>query len=163
MIEFLVSLVAILALLAGLLRIMTLAIAHSEVMDNARLQAGRRALSQSIILDTPDFIEEWAPGDDESRYSVDDESSDANEREFLLKVVDKAGRTHADWILLDQLSGNEVSILRYSPSTATRLGLVLGTDSDTVPLLPAVKHLLYDVDEITVESKIWMPRLTGIY
>ncbi|MDA1044392.1 MAG: hypothetical protein O3C57_04125, partial [Verrucomicrobia bacterium] len=163
MIEFIVSLVAFLALFAGLLQIMTLSMTHSEVMDNARRQAGERALSRSVFFDTPDYIHEWEAGDDERRYSVDDESSDANEADFLMTIVDKAGASRSDWLVLDLVRDNEVSILRYSPSTATRLGLVQGIDSEPVPLLPAVKHLLYDADEIIVKSEIWMPRTTGIY
>ncbi len=163
MVEFLVALVAVLALLAGLLQIMSLGIAHSTVMNNARRQAGERAISRSIVLDTPDYIREWQEGDDESRFSVDDEFSDADEGAFLSIIVDPAAGTPADWTVLDQLSDNELTILRFSPSTATRLGLVMGQDSETVPLLPAVKHLLFDADEIEVESTVWMPRTTGIY
>jgi hypothetical protein len=163
MVEFLIALVAILALFAGLLQVMTLSTTQTEVMNNARQEAGRRAISSAIVLDTPDYIQEWDAGADDSSYSVDDEFTHANEGAFLMTVFDTAAERSSDWNVLGQSSGNEISILRFSPSTATRLGLVQGTDSQTVPLLPAVKHLIYDANDIDVEATVWMPRTTGIY
>ncbi|MDE0840320.1 MAG: hypothetical protein OSB41_14880 [Kiritimatiellae bacterium] len=163
MVEFLIALVAIVALFAGLLQVMTLSTTQTEVMNTARQEAGRRAISSAIVLDTPDYIQEWSAGNDDSSYSVDDEFTHANESAFLMTIVDSAAERSSDWNVLGQASGNEISILRFSPSTATRLGLVQGTDSQTVPLLPAVKHLIYDANDIDIEATVWMPRTTGIY
>lgn len=163
MLEFIVGLVAVLALFAGLLQIASLTKAQTDTMVTARRNAAALAMMDPSLLTAPDYIETITVGDDGSSYSVDDEREIADPSAFTAVTVVPSAASAADWALIDAVPGNQFSALKSSAVPMVELQMVDGSDRRTIPVLPAVQHLLYDADTITVESRVWMPWLRGIY
>ena len=163
MIEFIVGLIAVLALFAGLIQFVSLFIAQTDTFTNARRIAGSRAMAPVAIASGAEYILAWDEADDKRRYSVDDTHSDADPIAFVDTIVKRAARNVADWGQLEKIPRNAVRDLRDSPAPATMFGLMEGRDSQVVPLLPVVRHLLYNRDSIELESSVWMPWCREVY
>jgi hypothetical protein len=163
MVELIVGLVAILALFAGMLQLAKLSTAQTDTLSKAREEAGSLAMSTVPLSSDADYIKFWEKGPDDRRYSVDDTHTEGNSAAFVGTVVSKAARDNAAWGVLRSVPRNDILSLQSSPLPASQFGLVDGTESATIPLLPVVKHLLYDADSITVESKVWMPWMKELY
>ena len=163
MIEFLVGLIAVLALFAGLIQFVSLFDAQTDTLSEARTKAGACAIEDELGESSAEYIKYWEEADDERRYSVDDTHTDADPTAFTDKIVSKAAANASDRQRFDAISRNEVRDLRNSGAPATMLGLLKGKDSTEVDLLPAVQHLLYDKKSIEIEGVAWMPWCRGIY
>lgn len=162
-VEFLISLVAILVLAGGLLQLTALMAAQSRTMVQARKEAGVAAVQQVAELSDPEFIKDWQAGNDAVTYTADDvaEASDAGD-EFENLFVEKAS-TAGGWPYIEQSSSDKISPMRTLADPSACFGLVDGHHEEDVQLLPAVRSLLYDKESILVESKVWMTFCGGIY
>ena len=163
MVELMVGLVALLVLLGALLQLTSLTTARIDAMAEARRDAGTRAMSTLALSSGADYIRYWEEGPDERRYSVDDTFTEANGAAFTACIVDRAGRDPAAWQIIESAPRNAIRALHDTPFPATQFGLVDGTESVTVPLLPVVKHLIYNADSITLDCQVWMPWAREIY
>lgn len=167
LVEFLVGIIAVLVLFAGLLQLSSLNKTHTDTMVAARREAGERAMlnlgNQMDILTNPDYILDWEEGPDTSRHSHDDVSTSADPSLFQNEIMDNAVADPAHWNILDQLPGNDLSALRNSLTPSAEFGLVRGHDEETIALLPAVQHLLYSASSINVETEVWMTWTQGMY
>ena len=155
--------VALLAVFSGLLQIASLGKARDETMNTARRNAGMLALTPLTVPYNADYIHHWDAGVDQSSYSADDTFTYGNEADFRAVIVDEVVGDVSDWAVMDQLTDNPISVLHIAASPDDHLGLVVGSDQRTVPLLPAVRHLLYDAPEITIRSEVWMTSTRGIF
>jgi len=167
MVEFLAGLVAVLALLAGLRQAISLTRAHTDALAAARRQAGERALfdpGQGMdLLGDADYIRDRHPGPDGKRHTRDDWAAAGDAAAFSARLVEPTCRNAAAWELLGAAPGDRVTALRGHPAPGAVLGLVRGDAAESVPLLPAVRSLLYRADRIDIESRVWMTRMEGIY
>ena len=161
--EFMVGLVAVLAIFAALIQITSLSLAHIETLIEARREAGERAVLSIRLYDTPETIRDWETGPDERRYSRDDTWLGGNAYGFSAVIVDKAVERPSDWSLVEEAPRDPLTALRSAGNPAAHFGLVRGRAARTVPLMGAVRNLLYDADSIDVESDVWMTRIGGIY
>ncbi len=161
--EFLIGIVAFLALTAGLLQLVLIANAHLDAMNEARQDAGRLALLPLLSPDTPDYIRQWNAGDDDRTYSRDDAFNHANAQSFRDIYTEQMAGATADWAVMGAIPGNPIDDLRSAPEPVNAFGLVSASETRDVPLLPAVRHLLYRADQIDIESKVWMTSTYGIY
>lgn len=159
LVEFVVALVCILALFAGLVQIGLLTAARTRTMIDARQEAGQNALMSQLIGSAPAYIEDWQPGPDTRTYSADDSHSTANATDFSSHLVIYG---HPD-DLQAWVPANSISPLYQDPSPVSMFGLVSGSASEIVELLPAVTHLLYAADEIKIHSEVWLGWSQGIY
>jgi hypothetical protein len=162
MVELIVALVVILALAAGLLQVASLGRAHTEVMVDARREAGLLAMLEVIPLAAPDYIQDWDPGPDGKRLTRDDLPILGDDMAFDDVIVEKAAADDDAWAILSTVS-NSIPALRDHLDPVAVFGLVHGEESETVPLLPAVRSLLYQADSIDVRADVWMTRARGIY
>ena len=158
MIEFVVALIAVMVLAAGLVQIGLLSKAHTDVMTEARTEAGEHAVTPVVGGTAPDYIEEWENGPDDVSYSADDESTDGDSRDIVLRMVGRARPSD----LYEQIGDNPVSDLFYDPSTLMSC-LVNGHSEKNVALLPVIKDMAYADDSIDVKSDVWMVKLGEIY
>lgn len=159
LIEFVVALVCILALFAGLLQMGLLGIAQTQTMKEARRGAGQQAMRDTPLAPLPDYIQDWEPGPDGKTYSADDEIIDGDTGSFNARVL-----AHAHPLELDTVRpGNVISTMSGSASPHGSFGLVQGNDQRTVDLLPAVQHLIYGHETITIRSEVWLGWTQGIY
>jgi len=163
LIEVIVGLVVVLVLTAGLLQLASLTKIHTDVFVNARGQAGDAAMQDAPISPIPSYILDVSEGPDEKTYSRDDTFSSANPEAFRQTIVNTSVSDPAEWSVLNSLPYSPISELHDTQYPQSEFGLLQGSASETVPLLPAVRHLLYRADEIEVECNVWMTWTKGIY
>jgi hypothetical protein len=168
MVEFLVGLVAVISLLAGLLQIVTLTRTHLDAMVAARAEAGGFAILDQNLLFDPDYIRDWDAGPDARRHTRDDDP-DLSVRvgEFKGTIVNRAGRNPnvapRDWELIESLPDPRLGQMRDSDDPDTLFGLVKGHGGGRVALTNAVRHLLYRAEYIDVDADVWLTRTGGVY
>ena len=167
MVEFIVGLVAVMALLAGLLQVASLGKAHTDSMVEARREAADLAMMDlgdgTVVLSDPDYIQEWNVGPDGRHHSRDDTWTEANAGEFNERIVDRAAADPEGWSILGDVPNNPIGQLHGNWDAVAALGLVHGHDERPVPLLPAVRSLLYRADSVDVECDVWLTWTKGIY
>jgi hypothetical protein len=163
MVELVVGLVAVLVLFAGLLQLSSLGTAHTEAMALARHEAGQRAMAAIEPSTAPRFIRDWSPGPDGKPYTRDDIPLTVSGREFRSVIVDRATRDPEDWELIDGIAGDRFSRLHHSASPEAEFGLVRGRRAGSVPVMPAVRDLLYRTERIDIECEVWLTWTRGIY
>ena len=156
--EFVVGIIAVLVITACLVQIGVMSKIHTDVMSSAREKAGYLAIAPPLLPPAADYLAKWDNGADKVNYSVDDASSPGDIGDFKARMV--AYAHPAD--LESKVGPNKISNLDGIP-LGVMDGLVEGHDSETVPLLPAVKDLVYAADWIKVESVVWMTSGVGLY
>jgi len=159
LVEFVVALVAILVLFAGLVQIGLLTSTRTQTMIDARQEAGQNAIAPLSVSPVPDYIENWQAGSDTRQYSADDVFTTANAADFSGQLV---AYGHPE-DLHSWVPANAVSPLYQNPNPVSLFGLVSGDASETVQLLPAVTHLIYAADSINIYSEVWLGWSQGIY
>jgi hypothetical protein len=163
MIEFLVGIIAVMALFAGLIQFVSLFTAQTDTFSKARRAAGGRAMADVQMVSAADYIQFWDAAADQRRYSVDDTHSDANAISFKDEIVSRSAPNATDWLLLDTIPNNEMRDLRDNAAPATLFGLMEGQETADIPLLPVVRTLLYDRSNIEIKSSVWMPWCREVY
>ena len=163
LVEFMIGLVAVLVLFAGLLQVASLSRIHTDTMVEARRLAAEQAMLDVDTLTSPDYIHDWQQGDDQKSYTRDDNFTTANPSDFDTRIVDRAGGDTDGWDLIDSAPGSRFPDLHGSSAPGSLFGLVEGTDSGTIDLLPAVQHLIYAAPSIQVRCNVWMTRTKGLY
>ncbi len=163
MVELIVGMIVILALVAGMLQVASLTRAHTAVMVEARGRAGGLAMSDAFITAIPDYIADVEVGPDGRSYSRDDTHTAASLVDLDNVIVTPTAPAAGDWAYLDAVPGNRVSALHRSPAPVLEFGLIGTEEHAVIALLPAVRTLLYDAEEIEVEAKVWMTWTRGIY
>ena len=165
--ELMVGLVAVLALLAALVQIVTISKRHTDAMVTARKIAGQLAMQDGQPVSGADYLEDWEEGGDGKRYTKDDEPVEDDPSDFDSFIVEKAAQGAAGWDILNTAEYDDIPDLRNNPTPADVFGLVEGTADgtadDTVELLPVFKHLIYNADAIEIEVSAWQTLTTGIY
>ena len=162
LIEVCVGLIAIMALVAGMIQIGHLAKVHTDTMVEARKEAGAFAVADFPFVAPPKYISEWEAGDDEKRHTADDQSSDGDA--FALKniIVGKAVSQADEWEHMEE-KPNGINDLRYAGNPAVVFGMVKGEASESCDLLPAARKLFYNAESIDVEHKVWTTWTKGLY
>ncbi len=161
--EFIVSLVAILVLAAGLLQLTALMVAQSRTMVKARKEAGIAAVQQVAASSDPDFIKDWEAGSDGVTYTADDTADQSVAATDFNNVFVEKASTDDGWIYIEDSPSDLISPMRALAAPSSFFGLVDGYDDETVSLLPAVQSLLYNKESIHVESRVWMTFCGGLY
>lgn len=162
-IEFVISLVVLMVLFAGILQGISLSRARTETMIQARRSAGSAALQQVGVLPVPHYIGQWQVGPDETRYTRDDTFTPADPTAFQQTVINAAVAQPADWQVLEQAPTRHLHRLRIHPSPVAYFGMVREVQTETVPLFSATQRLLYNATEIEIESEVWMTWTHGLY
>jgi hypothetical protein len=155
LIETDLALVALMAIVfAALVQLSRLGRARTEALMEARREAGQNALSDTYAQPNPapTFIYNWDVGGDERSHSADDTARNA-----LSQTVDNGLLAPAH---PDDLS--DACRAMPSPPAGTR-PVVMGFDlvhgreqSDRIELLPVVRRLLYDAEDIRITSDAWL-------
>ena len=149
------GLVIIVVLLAFLLQITTLTSVHTDMVLKARYRGGILAQQQYPFSVAPDYIHDWDPGADGKRYSVDDESTTANSARFTSELMDYAAADQAGWTVLNASSNDALPSLRGAINPAALFGLIRHRETESIDVIPAVRSLLYQSDNIDLEYDVW--------
>jgi len=162
-------------LVSGLLHMVAMCSAHTDVMVEARADAAELCMFELApgmdLLSDADYIRDWREGDDERRLSRDDEHDTGDAAAFQMLVVDKTANDASDWDIIDASPNNRITRLRSDPMVISSFGLVKGRAHKSLDLndqgdlrgRPAFKHLVYGADSIDVEATTWMTLCKGIY
>ena len=159
LVEFVVTLVAVLVLITAILQIGQLGILHSKTLHDAREHAGSLSLLSTRTMASPDFIADWSPGNDGAIYSRDDRSRNDRVDGFDAAIVQSAHPRN----LTAHLSGNPVSSLSGDSFPQLQFGLIQARETATQATLPVVRRLFYAADPIEVEGQVWATWAEGIY
>ncbi len=161
MVELTVALIVIVVLLAGLIQIGQLTAAHTRTMITARSMAAETAMGDDYAQpEGANYIQTWSQGFDEKHYTRDDTplivtnpAADTQEIVAMAHPEELAAWTPT----------NALSIRGLSPDTLDEFFLVWGYDSESCPILTAIRKLAYDQDSVSVRSDVWMVWMKGIY
>ena len=164
MIELIIGLVSIVALFAGLVQMVSISRARHDTQYEARSEAGEDSLSDlTALFSDAEFIEDWDAGSDERRHTRDDHTTSGDTSGFNGAIVGASSPDSEGWEIIGQAPGDQFSMLGGAPNPAQLFGLVEGRAEEDVPLLPAVRSLLYNAENIEIESRVWMTWTRGIY
>lgn len=159
LVEFVVALVVVMVLLAGIIQISWLGVRHSRAMGEARRLAGQKSMLDVSSFSSPRYIESCTTGPDGVAFSRDDDIV-AGDVSGLTEVI--AETAHPD-DLEGVIPDNSVSVLSRSDMPQALFGLVDGEKKDRVALIPVVRELIYRADEVEVRGSAWMTWTKGIY
>lgn len=166
MVEFLVGLIPVIAIIAAFLQVTALSSSQTDTLVDARQEAGDKAMGfgSAVFLETDaEFIKTWSEGPDGMRHTPDDEPVRGIAGAFTDGVIEKTSETPEGWLLLGEIPDNPMVFLRGSMNPSAAFGLVKGEASEMVPVLSAVKKLLYRADSITVSSTVWLTGCSDLY
>jgi len=163
LIELCIGMVSLIILVAVIAQLAMFVRASHETSVRAREQAGALALSDYPLSVTAPYIGETEAGADAKPYTKDDEFADGDASAYYRDILDPLAAEPTDWNTLEEIPGNGFSGLRASASPMQSFGLLRGKDEEVVPLLPAVRSLLYRADSIQMEETVWMPWTKGVY
>ena len=159
MVEFVVALVVILVLVASIIQIGTMGVRHSRLMEEARREAGRKAMQAASSFAGPQFIGACTVGPDGIAFSRDDDVIEGDIGSFSAGIVSYAHISDLDAIR----PGSPVSVLAGSPFPQYMFGLVDSERQETINLIPIVRELIYRQDSIVLKGKAWMTWTSGLY
>jgi len=169
LVEVMVGIVVVMVLVSAILQIALMSKTHTDVMVQARKEAGEIAMFDLApgmnLLANPDYIKDWYEGDDGRRLSKDDEYDTGDIGSFQSIIVNSSVHDPSGWDTIDSAPDNRLSLLHSDPMVVNSIGLVKGTASDTLSLslLPSFRHLIYRADSVELEATAWMTLCKGVY
>ena len=162
LIEFAVGMIPMMVLVVGLLQIVTLARTRMDTLREARSQAGMLSTLSAQTLSSPAFIRDWQVAADEHHMTVDDTFTTADSSGFMRDVVDRSVVNSTDWDIMAGVPNSPFYRLHRSGNIMSEFGLVEDSEEATVELLPAVRLLFDNQENIDVNSIVWMSWTKGL-
>ncbi len=163
MIELSVGLVSLIVITATIAQLAVFVRARHEAANRARRDAGARAL-QAWPLSAPGaYIGTTGEGPDGKPYTRDDIFTPADPAAFHRDILNTLAMPPTDWNAMDPIAENPFSRMRGGAPVISVFGLIRGDRSERIPLLPAIRNLLYAEDSILIEETVWMPWTRGVY
>jgi hypothetical protein len=159
MVEFVVALVCILVLVAGIIQISVLGLRHSTLMNEARSDAGRKAMIDVSSFAGPLYVSECTVGGDGIAFSKDDDKTVGDPLDVSVGLASHANPDDLDGVL----PGNMVTTLAESEFPHLLFGLVEGEKTDSVELIPIMREMVYRKDAVDLKVSAWMTWTRGIY
>lgn len=155
LLEFVIALVAILVLVAGLLQIGRLTRVQLNALNEARADAARLAMADLYTrrVPGPQFLFDWDIGPDRARHSRDDIPRPGDPGAVRLMILAHAKPDE----LAVRVPNNPVSNLMNLYPLIDGYALVQGrAEPRSVPLLPVMRHLIYDAEAIDIRADAWL-------
>lgn len=159
LVEFVVALVCILVLVAGVIQISVIGLRHSRLMSEARQEAGRKAMMDSSSFSSPQFVLACTVGNDGIAYSVDDDRTVGDPSTVSVGLAGHARSADLDGVR----PHNPVSAVAESEIPQYLFGFVQGEKHDSVDLIPIVRELIYRKDAVDLKASVWMTWTKGLY
>lgn len=152
--ELVVGLIALLVVIMGMLQIQSLALAHTQTLNDARAEAGGYALDSSYIphYSPPVWISDINPGRDKIRYSQDDQKMQGSPSLVTDGIVAHANPAE----LSKYASGNELSAASSAYGLMNELYLTHGRQRSQVETFPLIRSIVYNADVIQLQSDVWL-------
>lgn len=155
LLEFVVALVAILVLVCGLLLIGRLTRVQLNALNEARADAARLAMAElhTRRVPGPQFLFDWDVGPDRARHSRDDIPRPGDPTAVRLMILVHAKPDE----LAVRVPNNPISNLMNLYPLIDGYALVHGrAEPRSVPLLPVMRHLIYNAEAIDIGADAWL-------
>ncbi len=166
MVEFVICLVGILIVAAGLLLVADLTRSDTDTLVTATGSAISDAMSLSIASSFSP-VEDWDEGSDGMRHTKDDRALRGNFDRIRNRVTSYTA-PDGDWSGTRRADGSSIEyddIVQFNDGVlvASVLHFMRAKDEMTVETLPVMQSLMGLPVEITVRNEVWMPALGGLY
>ena len=166
MLEFVIALIGILLVIAGVLTVAELNKADTDTLTRASEQAITSAMGNPIA-DSFTPVKDWGKGSDGRTLTKDDERQDgsfANVRGGITKFT----APNSDWSGTDRIDGSEarykdVKDMNFGLNTAKIMGFSQGSDEEGIETLPVSQTLLGLPEIVDVRNETYMPATGGLY
>ena len=166
MVEFVIALVGVLLVAAGILLLAELHRADTDTFVEATAEAIDESTSVSIASSFSP-VDDWQPGRDDLRYTKDDRP-DAGSFAGVRDRIARHTAPDGDWSGFDRLDGSSA---RYDDIRQFHDGAMASsifrfhraTSEETVEPLPVLRRLLGLPDTMTLRNETWMPSTGGLY
>lgn len=159
-IEFCIGLIAVIAIFGGLMQLGMLGLIRMENRVDATRRASEFSMADLQVSSLPTYLARVTDGPDTFSYSEDDTRSSGN----ALEAYERVGQRLRPDLVRSYAPDSPIAGMTASREMLDAMGFVRGTASEYgIPVLPVVRHLIYDADEIDLVSEVWMTRLGGIY
>lgn len=166
MVEFVIGLVGVLVVTAGILLLAELDRADTETLAAASADAISDAMSGSIPSSfTP--VQDWDEGLDGMRHTKDDKAVNGNFGGIRANISSYTA-PNGDWSGTRRDDGSSVKyddIVRFNDGTLTSsaFNFMRAHEEATVETLPVLQSFMGLPGTITVENEVWMPAFSGLY
>jgi len=166
MIEFVIALVGILIVTAGMLLLADLNRADTETLTLATGEAITDAMSTSIASSfTP--VREWEEGADGMRYTKDDRADDGDFSGLRANITSHTA-PDGDWSGTRRADGSSA---HYDDIVKLNDGVLVAStfrfnrvrEEQDVETLPVLQSLMGLPATLTVRNEVWMPSVGGLY
>jgi len=166
MLEFVIALVGIMLVVAGVLTVAELNKANTDTLVRATERAIFSAMGNPIAETVPE-VRDWAKGPDGRALTKDDElvrGSFDNVRHGITTFT----APNSDWTGTERLDGadaryKDVSDMNFGLNTAKIMGFASGSDEESVETLPVSQTLLGLPEIVDVRNETYMPATGGLY
>ena len=166
MIEFVITLIGVLAVVAGLLTIVELNRVDNNTLNEASESAISTAMGSPIASSfTP--ITDWDTGADGRKLTKDD-TQKAGSFESTRQGITKYTAPEGNWDGTVRLDGSEtkygdVRKFNFGQTTASLFGFSKGDAGETIETLPVARTLFGVGETITIRNETYMPATGGLY
>ena len=159
-IEFCIGLIAILAVFGGLIQLGRLGLIRMENRVEATRIATELSMADGDVTSTISYLYEVSDGPDTLSYSEDDLQRNGNADE----AYDRLGARMQPGLVGAYDAGSPIAGMGGPGEMLDEMGFVRGTAWEmSIPILPVVRNLIYDADEVDLVSEVWMTQTGGIY
>jgi len=166
MLEFVIALIGILLVVAGVLTVAELNKANTDTLVRATEQAITSAMGNPIATSfTP--VRDWDKGPDGRALTKDDikrEGSFANVQSGITTFT----APNTDWSGTERLDGadaryKDVKDMNFGQNIAKIMGFSQGADEEGVETLPVSQSLIGLPEIVDVRNETYMPATGGLY
>ncbi len=166
MVEFVICLVGILIVAAGLLLVADLTRSDTDTLVTATGSAISDAMS-ALIPSSFSPIEDWDEGRDGMRHTKDDRAEMGNFSRIRNRITSYTA-PNGDWSGTRRVDGSSVhydDIVQFNDSVlvSSALRFMCAKEDMTVTTLPVLQSLMGLPETITIRNEVWMPALGGLY
>ncbi|MGI5870338.1 MAG: hypothetical protein ACOX9C_12970 [Kiritimatiellia bacterium] len=166
MVEFVIAIIGVLVVAAGILLLAELHRADADTFVEASAEAISDSMDLSIASSfTP--IRDWSPGADGLRHTKDDQVERGSFSSARTRIASRSAPA-GDWSGLERLDGESAhynDIRRFSDGEmdTTTFRFHRGANQQTVETPLVLRSLLGLPETMTLRNEAWMPSTGGLY
>ena len=166
MIEFVIALIGVLAVVAGIITVADLSRADSDTYNAASEDAIGSAMGNPIAANfTP--VKDWNKGADGRTFTKDDRPEHGSFA-WVRNSITSRTVPNGDWSVTDRADGAQaryadIKDLDAGSNTSALFAFSRGRAETTVETLPIARTLFGVNDIVTVRNEVYMPATGGLY
>ena len=166
MLELICGIVVVVVVITMLLQVNDLSQEHLLAVVKARSLVGEEMMESSSYAGDGKFLSDWEAGVDDYRYSEDDEANNGNSGGIISSLMEGLDIDNLELHLNDpndSYGGNRMSDVIDAGNLVDAFDTTkVEVERDPVPLLPGVRRLVYNAEELQFSHKIYMPWVNNV-